>query len=124
MLRLSCGSTVWPASQCNPQTIPCCYSITRSAAVLLLLPAPLLLLLLQTPAPATQAQNYHLTFIYLARPDGQQLLRALRAGEEALHLKHTEKQKTKSSFSVTEVSEWEVQRQGRKCSAWPKVCGQ
>lgn len=29
-LRSYCGSTVWPVSQCNPQTIPCCYSITRT----------------------------------------------------------------------------------------------
>lgn len=33
IFRLYCGSTVWPASQCNPQTIPCCYSIARTAVV-------------------------------------------------------------------------------------------
>lgn len=30
---LYCGSTAWPASQCNPQTIPCCYSITRAVLI-------------------------------------------------------------------------------------------
>lgn len=33
MFRLYCGSTVWPVSQCNPQTIPCCYSIARAAVM-------------------------------------------------------------------------------------------
>lgn len=32
---LYCGSTVWPASHCNPQTIPCCYSIAWTALVVL-----------------------------------------------------------------------------------------
>lgn len=35
IFTLYCGSTVWPASQCNPQTIPCCYSIARTAVMVL-----------------------------------------------------------------------------------------
>lgn len=31
VFRLYCCSTVWPASQYNSQTIPCCYSIARTA---------------------------------------------------------------------------------------------
>lgn len=33
--KLYCGSTAWPASHCNPQTIPCCYSIAWTAVALL-----------------------------------------------------------------------------------------
>lgn len=41
IFRLYGSSTVWPASQCNPQTIPCCYSIARTAVMV----PPLLLTL-------------------------------------------------------------------------------
>ena len=40
--RFYCCSTVWPASQYNSQTIPCCYSITRSAVLVAPLPNPYL----------------------------------------------------------------------------------
>lgn len=92
VFRFYCGSTVWPASQCNPQTIPCCYSITRSAVQVPL--QSTFLFLLQSHSLTSSCRRLLQTpDIYL--PKTLRRSAALFGGEAVLHLKHKKTNKTK-----------------------------